>query len=421
MKSFGDIKEDDIVGLIGRIKENIASLNAEEERLNAIPESDRDQQWTEYAEAVRIAKDEMVELSQQEDILKYDEGLQSNADFAATSEDFQKTLSEAKTIQDLMNAFSEDEEIGKVFNNLTSDAEKYAYILERTNSELAQQIVLEAQLGDKAKQQIEDNIDTKDFKHTNTAERFAKVLSENKDLTYDQKITLIGSIDKDTTEKDIEAVIDQINNGEDFERIKLTLDPQLATENLDNAHRYSSEETEKILEESGLSATGYEDFKNEIQKNAPEINEAIKSNQKAIQELSTQMESMDEGSDEYIKAESKMSKLVDEGERLDKILKQITEATLECQNGLNKLNDITKENFDSLKAGTVTSKEYISTMEKLRPAIAQVLNVQEGDVSSDFIIEHLEDIERLAKGDLEAIDDLRNALGEDLVLKSDID
>lgn len=68
--------------------------------------------------------------------------MESSADLAAQDSAFQKMLSEAKTFDEMRKIFANDENVSKAFEMLTTDAERYAYMLEHTNDELAQQKIL---------------------------------------------------------------------------------------------------------------------------------------------------------------------------------------------------------------------------------------------------------------------------------------
>ena len=103
------------------------------------------------------------------------------------------------------------------------------------------------------------------------------------------------------------------------------------------------------------------------------------------------------------------------------MLREITLATIETQNGLNDLSKITKEDVEAFKEADITSQEYIGTMEKLRGGLAQVLNVEESSLSSDFIESHIDDIDALIDGDLSKIDELRSAFGSNVIMSLDID
>lgn len=85
-----------------------------------------------------------------EDVAATKQSLIDNADLVASSKEFQDILTNATSLDEIMIAFSSDERIGQIFNHLANDAEKYDYMLQRTNNELAQQKILLAQVRDTA-------------------------------------------------------------------------------------------------------------------------------------------------------------------------------------------------------------------------------------------------------------------------------
>jgi methyl-accepting chemotaxis protein len=68
-----------------------------------------------------------------------------------------------------------------------------------------------------------------------------------------------------------------------------------------------------------------------------------------------------------------------------------------------------------LKKSSKTSAEYSKAMSSMKSSLSKVLDVEEDLISSDFVNEHLEDIEKAAKGDAKAIDSLRAAMDEEVI------
>lgn len=90
--------------------------------------------------------------------------------------------------------------------------------------------------------------------------------------------------------------------------------------------------------------------------------------------------------------------------------------------GIMKMNDAIDDladNFDDwkdvLKKSTKGSEEYSKALKGTQKAVSNLLDVSEDYVSDDFIVEHLDDIEKAATGDAEAIDNLKAALAKDII------
>ena len=63
------------------------------------------------------------------------------------------------------------------------------------------------------------------------------------------------------------------------------------------------------------------------------------------------------------------------------------------------------------------SEEYHEALSGMQNAVADLLDTEEDYVSDDFLQSHFEDIEKAAEGDAEAIDRLKQALAEDIIMK----
>ena len=99
--------------------------------------------------------------------------------------------------------------------------------------------------------------------------------------------------------------------------------------------------------------------------------------------------------------------------------------TQKMNKGIEKLASSFEDWNDILKKSDKSSDEYAKAMSGMKDAMSDVLGTSEEFIDNDFIIDHLEDIEKAAKGDAEAIDRLKVALAEDILCNilvvSDID
>jgi hypothetical protein len=88
---------------------------------------------------------------------------------------------------------------------------------------------------------------------------------------------------------------------------------------------------------------------------------------------------------------------------------------------MNKGIDTLADNFDDwndiLKKSSKGSMEYSKALSGMRSALGDILDVNSDLISGDFITdpEHLEDIEKAATGDADAIDRLRAAMDEEII------
>ena len=86
-----------------------------------------------------------------------------------------------------------------------------------------------------------------------------------------------------------------------------------------------------------------------------------------------------------------------------KAANEVARATTKMNKGIDKLADGYKDWSDVLKNSSKESAEYSEAMDGMKDAMSDVLGVSEEFISDGFITSHLEDIEKAATGDAEAI------------------
>jgi len=87
----------------------------------------------------------------------------------------------------------------------------------------------------------------------------------------------------------------------------------------------------------------------------------------------------------------------------------------QTQKGLESLSDNMAKYEDILKKGDKTTLEYAEALGAMKQSLADTLNVSEESISNSLIEDHLGDIQALAAGDEEALNNLRAAAGQDIV------
>ena len=96
---------------------------------------------------------------------------------------------------------------------------------------------------------------------------------------------------------------------------------------------------------------------------------------------------------------------------------KVAKSVMRMNNGVEEL----AENFDDwkdvMKKSSKESEEYHEALSGMQNAVADLLDTEEDYVSDDFLQSHFEDIEKAADGDAEAIDRLKQALAEDIIMK----
>ena len=123
-----------------------------------------------------------------------------------------------------------------------------------------------------------------------------------------------------------------------------------------------------------------------------------------------------------------LQEICDESDDLDDALKDNGEAAQDVAKSIIKMNrgiDTLADNYKDwasvMKKSTKESKEFADASDGMRDALSDVLDVSGDFISTDFITGHLDDIEKAATGDADAIDRLKNALADDIIANIIVD
>ena len=95
----------------------------------------------------------------------------------------------------------------------------------------------------------------------------------------------------------------------------------------------------------------------------------------------------------------------------------VAKTIMRMNDGIDSLADGFKEWAEILKESSRESEEYSEALDGIRTSLSDILNTEEDFISEDYIVEHLEDIKKAAEGNEDAIQNLKDALIEDIVLK----
>lgn len=125
--------------------------------------------------------------------------------------------------------------------------------------------------------------------------------------------------------------------------------------------------------------------------------------------------------DAYAKSLSKMAKesdkISDSLENNRKAALEVSMANTRMNSGLSKLKSGMKEWKSELTKANKETPEYAKAMEEVKSAMEDVVNVDTGALSDDFIVDNLKDIEAAANGDAAAVERLRKAASEDILVQ----
>lgn len=222
----------------------------------------------------------------------------------------------------------------------------------------------------------------------------ADVISQinNSSLSEDQKQELMNGIDWSRSAEDILATVAySAQNGVVYKQQANVEDD--SAEHNQVFEKYDVDESlADTYEELVISSTELGDRQRELQ-----------------EEVSSTEATFGDQSDEAKKAKKSLDSFNDTTE-------DVTTDLIRTQKGLDSLSESFEENYDILKNGDATTLEYAEALTETKDAMADVLNVSSEDLSNNFILDNLDEIKRLVDGDVEALDNLRVAAGQDYVL-----
>ena len=94
----------------------------------------------------------------------------------------------------------------------------------------------------------------------------------------------------------------------------------------------------------------------------------------------------------------------------------VAQSVIEMNKGIDALADGFEEWSDILKKSSKESQEYADAIGGIQAALSQVYGVEQDYISNDFVTSHMKEIEQVANGSESAIESLRQALAEDIIV-----
>lgn len=137
----------------------------------------------------------------------------------------------------------------------------------------------------------------------------------------------------------------------------------------------------------------------------------------SLEEYDLEKEELEDYAKHLMNVSDESSELADTLETDAEAAAKVAKSVMRMNNGVEEL----AENFDDwkdvMKKSSKESEEYHEALSGMQNAVADLLDTEEEYVSDDFLQSHFEDIEKAADGDAEAIDRLKKALAEDIIMK----
>ena len=228
----------------------------------------------------------------------------------------------------------------------------------------------------------------------------------NSSLSEEEKQKLMNGIDWSGSVSDILATVQAGINGvsanysnpEDFmdeeRRSRLTDTYQIDEETIDTYRAIQEESTELGDRQEELAERV--SYLNEQQEKAKDI---LGEDSQAYKDLTKQSKNAEKVLDAYNDTQE-----------------DLVDMSLQSQKGMEALSESIGENAEILREGDTDSLEYAEAMDETRTAVADLVNVSKDDISPQFVTDNLDDIEKAAYGDVEAIERLRVAAANDILV-----
>ena len=219
----------------------------------------------------------------------------------------------------------------------------------------------------------------------------------------------------------INDIINGLNNGGTLESVLIDIEarelPKVDEYNIDENSKVDSSRLTSILEAGDMTQEQYDIYEHDFQKTFDErrrLNGQDRTRADILEDIAKQqtaLKQMDKDSKGYKEAEKQLHELNEELHIYDTQLHDTAALELESSIGLGKL----KEAYEGFNNAT-TDAEAAKAMEEMRTGLAMLLNMDASQLSTDFILTHMDKIKEAVAGSESAIEDLRAAAAQKYVI-----
>lgn len=231
----------------------------------------------------------------------------------------------------------------------------------------------------------------------------------NSSLSEEDKNTLMSSIDWSQPIGDILADISQAVNTGSLDNI-----------NLGNPEDFMDDERNARLQAYDVDEDTVNTYR-EIQEQTSDLSsredELTEKSNEAAEAAKNAADAYGETSDEYKEAAKQADKAADTLEAYNDTQEDLVDMSIQSQKGMEALSESIEDNAKILREGDTDSLEYAEAMDDTRQAVADLVNVSKDDISPQFVTDNLDLIEQAAYGDVDAIQQLRAAAANEILLE----
>ena len=228
-------------------------------------------------------------------------------------------------------------------------------------------------------------------------------------LSEEDKATLMNNIDWSQPIGDILAQISQAVDTGSVEGVMVG-----------NPEDFMDDERDARLDSYGLDE-GVIDTYTDIQKQTTDLgsreDELTQRSKEAAEAAQEAADAYGETSKEYEEAAKAADDAESTLEAYNDTQEDLVDMSLQSQKGMEALSESIEDNAKILREGDTDSLEYAEAMDDTRQAVADLVNVSKDDISPQFVTDNLDTIEKAAYGDVEAIQQLRIAAANEILVQ----
>ena len=230
----------------------------------------------------------------------------------------------------------------------------------------------------------------------------------NSSLSDEDKATLMNNIDWSQPIGDILAQISQAVDTGDINGAVMG-----------NPEDFMDDERDARLESYDLDE-GIIDTYRDIQEQTTDLgsreDELTERSNKAAEAAKEVADAYGETSEEYKEAAKAADDAQSTLEAYNDTQEDLVDMSLQSQKGMEALSESIEDNAKILREGDTDSLEYAEAMDDTRQAVADLVNVSKDDISPQFVTDNLDLIEQAAYGDVDAIQQLRIAAADEILV-----
>ena len=324
------------------------------------------------------------------------------------------------------------------FDTLNGRVETLRLLIQNTTDEL-QRASLEAELATAtlSEQGIEAGFSQEDVD---------SMIQELQTEFDDEDIILLqASLDYEELVRNIDEIIDRVNNGEDLSEILVDL--SASTDPSDNefvkrtedgltvaSNTRDSDDIDALINDLELEESEYQDYVEAISsvgelspsgegiQQIEELNDGLRTN---IDNLESQQSELEKNSEEYNNLQDQIDDANQELDDNNALLDDIRSRAVESAKGVQELSEVFEESAEAIRTSSESSLEYTDAVNALVPGLEHLLNIDMSewgqDITNSFVAQNLNDIQGAIDGDVEALQRLRSAAAEQIMIQAGID